>query len=101
MGRRGPDLHENPAKSVVLGNFGWLVRLSTTRRVSSKSRWGPHVSRTRPPNVRMAMARFVGGLALGMLSVQAEAADIALKAPRPQPAFDWTGFYFGAHAGLG
>src|ERR1051325_2255266 len=29
------------------------------------------------------------------------AADIPLKAPRPQPVLDWTGLYFGAHAGFG
>jgi high affinity Mn2+ porin len=27
------------------------------------------------------------------------AADIPLKAPPPAVAYDWTGFYFGAHVG--
>jgi high affinity Mn2+ porin len=41
-------------------------------------------------------------LALGMLSLHgAVAADIPLKAPRIQQVYDWTGLYFGAHAGFG
>jgi high affinity Mn2+ porin len=49
------------------------------------------------------MKRVLAGLALGMLSLDgpALAADIALKAPRLQPIYDWTGLYFGAHAGFG
>jgi high affinity Mn2+ porin len=49
------------------------------------------------------MKRVLAGLALGMLSLDgaALAADIALKAPRLQPVYDWTGLYFGAHAGFG
>jgi high affinity Mn2+ porin len=42
-------------------------------------------------------------MALGVLSLHgaALAADIPLKAPRLQPVYDWTGLYFGAHAGFG
>jgi high affinity Mn2+ porin len=49
------------------------------------------------------MKRVLAGLALGVLSLDgpALAADIPLKAPRLQPAYDWTGLYFGAHAGFG
>jgi high affinity Mn2+ porin len=48
------------------------------------------------------MKRVLAGLALGVLSLDsAVAADIPLKAPRIQQAFDWTGLYFGAHAGFG
>ena len=48
------------------------------------------------------MKRVLAGLALGMLSLDgAAAADIPLKAPRLQPVYDWTGLYFGAHAGFG
>jgi high affinity Mn2+ porin len=49
------------------------------------------------------MKRVLAGLALGMLSLDgaALAADIPLKAPRLQPVYDWTGLYFGAHAGFG
>jgi high affinity Mn2+ porin len=49
------------------------------------------------------MNRVLAGLALGMLSLDgpALAADIPLKAPRLQPVYDWTGLYFGAHAGFG
>jgi high affinity Mn2+ porin len=49
------------------------------------------------------MKRFLAGLALGMLSLEgpAFAADIPLKAPRLAPIHDWTGLYFGAHAGFG
>jgi high affinity Mn2+ porin len=50
-----------------------------------------------------AMKRILAGLALGVLSLDgpALAADIPLKAPRLQPVVDWTGLYFGAHAGFG
>jgi high affinity Mn2+ porin len=48
------------------------------------------------------MKRVLAGLALGMLSLDgAFAADIPLKAPRIQQVYDWTGLYFGAHAGFG
>jgi high affinity Mn2+ porin len=49
------------------------------------------------------MKRVLAGLALGMLSLDgpAFAADIPLKAARLQPVHDWTGLYFGAHAGFG
>jgi high affinity Mn2+ porin len=49
------------------------------------------------------MKRVLAGLALGMLSLDgpAYAADIPVKAPRIQPVYDWTGLYFGAHAGFG
>jgi high affinity Mn2+ porin len=49
------------------------------------------------------MKRVLAGLALGMLSLDgpALAADIPVKAPRLQPLYDWTGLYFGAHAGFG
>jgi high affinity Mn2+ porin len=46
--------------------------------------------------------RVLAGLALGVLSLDgAVAADIPLKAPRIQQVYDWTGLYFGAHAGFG
>jgi high affinity Mn2+ porin len=48
------------------------------------------------------MKRVLAGLALGVLSMDgAAAADIPLKAPRIQQIYDWTGLYFGAHAGFG
>ena len=49
------------------------------------------------------MKRVLAGLALGVLWLDgpALAADIPLKAPRLQPLYDWTGLYFGAHAGFG
>ena len=48
------------------------------------------------------MKRVLAGLALGMLWLDgAAAADIPLKAPRIQQVYDWTGLYFGAHAGFG
>jgi high affinity Mn2+ porin len=48
------------------------------------------------------MKRVLAGLALGVLSLDgAVAADIPLKAPRIQQVYDWTGLYFGAHAGFG
>jgi high affinity Mn2+ porin len=51
---------------------------------------------------RAAIKRVVAGLALGVLSLDgAAAADIPPKAPRIQQAYDWTGLYFGAHAGFG
>ncbi|MGB8402265.1 carbohydrate porin [Bradyrhizobium sp.] len=47
----------------------------------------------------------LASVALGMLALggSAVAADITLpvKAPYFQPAFDWTGFYIGAHTGFG
>jgi high affinity Mn2+ porin len=52
---------------------------------------------------RRAGKRILAGLALGLLSLNglAFAADLPVKAPRLQPLFDWTGLYFGAHAGFG
>jgi high affinity Mn2+ porin len=48
------------------------------------------------------MKRVLAGLALGVLWLDgAAAADIPLKAPRIQQIHDWTGLYFGAHAGFG
>jgi high affinity Mn2+ porin len=48
------------------------------------------------------MKRVLAALALGVLSIDgAAAADIPLKAPRIQQIQDWTGLYFGAHAGFG
>jgi high affinity Mn2+ porin len=49
------------------------------------------------------MKRVLAGLALGVLALDgaALAADMALKAPLLQPVYDWTGLYFGAHAGFG
>jgi len=48
------------------------------------------------------MKRVLLGAALGVLSLDgAIAADIPLKAPRIQQIHDWTGLYFGAHAGFG
>jgi high affinity Mn2+ porin len=48
------------------------------------------------------MKRVLAGLALGVLWLDgAAAADIPLKAPRIQQIYDWTGLYFGAHAGFG
>ena len=48
------------------------------------------------------MKRVLAGFVLGALSLDgAAAADIPLKAPRVQQIVDWTGLYFGAHAGFG
>src|SRR4051794_32453510 len=48
------------------------------------------------------MKRVLAGLALGVLSLDGAAAtDIPLKAPRIPQIYDWTGLYFGAHAGFG
>jgi high affinity Mn2+ porin len=59
------------------------------------------VNSTRPPIATVAVTSLLTVLALAMLLLEARAADIPLKAPRPQPVFDWTGLYFGAHAGFG
>src|SRR3954471_3445815 len=57
---------------------------------------------TRPSIAGRAMKRVLAGLALGVLSLDgASAADIPLKTPRVQQIVDWTGLYFGAHAGFG
>ncbi|MDB5619718.1 carbohydrate porin [Tardiphaga sp.] len=49
------------------------------------------------------MKRTLAGLALGALTWNgaAVAADLRLKAPRAQPAYDWSGFYLGGHFGYG
>jgi high affinity Mn2+ porin len=48
------------------------------------------------------MKRVLAGLVLGVLSLDgAAAAEIPLKAPNIQQIHDWTGLYFGAHAGFG
>ncbi|CAN5445162.1 carbohydrate porin [soil metagenome] len=54
----------------------------------------------------LAVMRLLIGWALGALGALAldgvaRAADLPLKAQRPQPAIDWSGFYLGAHAGYG
>lgn len=61
-----------------------------------------------PMNRRRRSSEFVwAGLALGLLALdgRADAAAIPVrmpaKAPLMQPAFDWSGFYIGAHAGFG
>ncbi|MEA2881560.1 MAG: high affinity Mn2+ porin [Bradyrhizobium sp.] len=59
------------------------------------------MNRTGRQSAKTAANLILAGLALGMLLPQAEAADIPLKAPRPETVFDWTGLYFGAHAGFG
>ncbi len=61
------------------------------------------MNKTRSQGATRAARRVLAGLALGALSLNgtALAADIPLKAPRPQPVLDWTGLYFGAHAGFG
>jgi high affinity Mn2+ porin len=61
------------------------------------------VNKTRSQGATRPARRVLAGLALGALSLNgaALAADIPLKAPRPQPVLDWTGLYFGAHAGFG
>jgi high affinity Mn2+ porin len=48
------------------------------------------------------MKHVLAGLALGVLSLDgpAHAADMPLKAPHI-PVYDWSGLYFGAHAGFG
>ncbi|HEU0084652.1 MAG TPA: carbohydrate porin [Bradyrhizobium sp.] len=59
------------------------------------------MNRTRRRSARTAANLILAGLALGVVSLDARAADIPLKAPRIQPVVDWTGLYFGAHAGFG
>jgi high affinity Mn2+ porin len=68
---------------------------------AATARWGLKLNSTRPPITTVAVTRVLAGLALAMMSLEARAADIPLKAPRRQPVFDWTGLYFGAHAGFG
>jgi high affinity Mn2+ porin len=57
----------------------------------------------RPQGATGRAGCFLATLTLGalLLSGTALAADIPLKAPRPQTVVDWTGLYFGAHAGFG
>jgi high affinity Mn2+ porin len=55
--------------------------------------------------VRASRTCLIAGVALGALTFgpPAHAADLKLplKAPYPLPAFDWSGFYIGAHTGYG
>lgn len=44
---------------------------------------------------------FAGLMPLGAVSSTALAADFPVKAPNPQPSFDWAGAYIGAHTGFG
>lgn len=52
---------------------------------------------------RRSLQRLLAGAALGALALgnPAMAADMPLKAPYLRPAFDWSGFYIGAHTGYG
>lgn len=54
-------------------------------------------------NRRKLVAALLIGCALAGFSGGAEAADLRVKAPAPVvvPAYSWTGFYVGAHAGYG
>jgi high affinity Mn2+ porin len=56
------------------------------------------MSRGKPNRTSWISSAALGALALG---APAKAADLKLpvKAPYLQPAFDWTGFYIGAHTG--
>jgi high affinity Mn2+ porin len=58
------------------------------------------MSRDSQPRKRLLAGMALGALALGSPAV---AADIKspVKAPYLQPAFDWSGFYIGAHTGFG
>jgi high affinity Mn2+ porin len=53
------------------------------------------------------MRRVLAGFALGALALDGSAfaadtpAGMAVKAPRLQPVYDWTGFYLGGHMGYG
>jgi high affinity Mn2+ porin len=50
---------------------------------------------------RRSLERVLAGVALGAMTLgkPAFAADLAVKAPHYRPAFDWSGFYIGAHTG--
>ena len=43
----------------------------------------------------------VAGAGLGLIGLEARAAEMALKARVPHPAYDWSGFYLGGHVGYG
>lgn len=48
------------------------------------------------------LAILAAGLGSALLPAEvADAADMVVKAPRATPAFDWSGFYIGIHAGYG
>lgn len=51
--------------------------------------------------LRHALTHALAGAAFGALALgsPAIAADLTLKAPHLRPAFDWSGFYIGAHTG--
>src|SRR5436305_4180180 len=100
MGRLRPGCASKPAESVVSADFRGLVRWdSRTRRIEA---WGALGDGTRASIASRAMKRVLAGFVLGALSLDgAAAADIPLKAPRVQQIVDWTGLYFGAHAGFG
>src|SRR6185436_25597 len=50
---------------------------------------------------RRSLEHALAGAAFGALALgsPAMAADMPLKAPHLRPAFDWSGFYIGGHAG--
>lgn len=52
---------------------------------------------------RQTLQHVLAGVAFGTLALGAPAfaADLKLKAPLLQPAFDWSGFYIGGHVGYG
>src|SRR3954454_4918432 len=101
MGRPGRDLQASPAERVVAGNIRRLVRVPP-RGAERGSRWGPQLNETRPEGATRRARWVLAALTLGALSLSSSvlADDIALKAP-PQPVLDWSGLYFGAHAGFG
>src|SRR3954468_6172303 len=79
------------------------------RQQSKSEGWrGGHIlGPTRPSRTvnrnRRSLELALAGAASGALALgsPAIAADMALKAPYLQPAFDWSGFYIGGHTGYG
>jgi high affinity Mn2+ porin len=58
------------------------------------------MSRDSQPRKRLLAGMALGALALGSPAAAAEIKS-PVKAPYLQPAFDWSGFYIGAHTGFG
>src|SRR3954468_9249363 len=81
---------------------GWRQAFESAVMASGDNMGRTRTSRTVNRN-RRSLELALAGAAFGALALgsPAIAADMALKAPYLQPAFDWSGFYIGGHTGYG
>src|SRR5882762_11943806 len=80
--------------------LGWWPAFESAVMSDDRSMFGAGNVRNMNRN-RRSLELALAGAAFGALALgnPAIAADMPLKAPYLQPAFDWSGFYIGGHTG--